>query len=350
MENRLSAVPRESDFPAHARGGHVRLARPAMRTRFEIVLADEADPARLRAAGEEALDEISRVEEQLSAYRPESELSYVNARAADGPVRVEPSFFRLLEQASLLSATTEDAFDLTVGPLLRLWGLTGGEGALSRPPYPEEVETARGLVGFRESVRLDAEAGTVRFLKRGVRLDPGAIGKGYALDRAVDILREVGIESALLHGGTSTVCALGAPPDAEAWPVALRDPSRPDGRLASVALRDRALSVSTVEGKSVEVEGRRWGHVLDPRSGWPVRRSVLAAVVTEYAVDADALSTGLLVLGTAGFSGLAERRPDSSLLVAGEPSPGAPLDVEVCGRAFVRLAETEATAVRPDAP
>src|SRR6185369_11639364 len=152
---------------------------------------------------------------------------------------------------------------------------------------------ARRQVGHRR-VRLDDDAQTVRFTAKGVRLDPGAIGKGWAIDRAVARLREAGIARALLHGGTSSVYGLGAPPRARAWTVAVQDPLRPEGRLARVALRDRALGVSCIYGRTFLRGERRQGHVIDPRDGRPVDHTLLAAVICDSATDADALSTALL--------------------------------------------------------
>nr|CAA9293561.1 FAD:protein FMN transferase [uncultured Armatimonadetes bacterium] len=310
------------------------MAREAMRSRWEIVIADPADAAaRLRAAGEEAFDEIENVEAQLSAYRPSSDLSRVNRSAADEPVRVSPPVLSFLTRAAALSAATDGAFDLTVGPLLRCWGFAGGEGDL---PEDEAVRQARTLVGMRENVRLDNDATTVGFARAGVWLDPGAIGKGYALERALDLLREAGVRNALLHAGTSTVGALGTPaPGAPGWTVAVQHPTRQDARLTQVCLRDRALSVSAQHGKSFWARGRRFGHVLDPRTGQPVQDTVLAAVVAPSPTDTDALSTALLVLGAAGLPMLAARFPDAHLLVAREgPEGGGPLQVDTVGDAW----------------
>jgi thiamine biosynthesis lipoprotein len=139
------------------------------------------------------------------------------------------------------------------------------------------------------------------------------------LERAAELLRETGIGAVLLHGGTSTVVALGTPPGyPEGWPIALQHPLRPDASLGTVSLRDAALSVSAVHGKSFRAAGRRFGHVLDPCSGRPVENTLLAAVVTPSATDADALSTALLVLGADGIGRLRERFPDADLLVAVE--------------------------------
>jgi thiamine biosynthesis lipoprotein len=156
---------------------------------------------------------------------------------------------------------------------------------------------------------------TLRFARPGVRLDLGAIGKGYAVDAAVEILREAGVTRALVHGGTSTVYGLGAPADGEAWTIALPrpeigpeflapgaapGPDQLDAVLARVPLRDASLSVSAAWGRSFESGGRAYGHVMDPRRGGPVEGAVLAAVVGPSATDTDALSTALLVLGAAG--------------------------------------------------
>src|SRR5215831_260933 len=206
----------------------VRLARHAMATRFEIVLPGE-NAAALRAAGEEALHEIDRLEAQLSLYRPASEIALVNVRAAKEPVRVTPSLFALLEHAQRLHAETGGAFDITIAPLVRCWGFMGGTGHM---PHAKELAEARAKVGMNQ-VRLSAQDSTVRFAREGVMLDFGAIGKGYAIERAVEVLREAGVTSALLHGGTSTIFALGHPPEAEFWQVALEQPPRALGAPSS---------------------------------------------------------------------------------------------------------------------
>lgn len=294
----------------------VTLAREAMRTRFEIVLEGQgADPADLRAAGEEALEEIERVEQWLSAYRTDAVFYAINTRAAVESVPVSPTILALLYRARELSDRTEGAFDLTVGPLLRVWGLGGGTAG-GRIPTEAEIESAREIVGMARVVALDGDAGTVAFNRTGVRLDPGAIGKGYALERAADLLRDAGIRRALLHGGTSTVCAIGS-----GWRVALQHPTRADAHLAVVTLNDTALSVSAVHGKIFHAQGRTFGHVIDPRDGRPVDNTLLAAVVAPSAADTDALSTALLVLGVAGIPLLTERFPDVAGYLVAEDEP-----------------------------
>jgi len=283
-----------------------------MATRFELLLYGD-DPAHLRAAGEEALAEIARLEAQLSLYRPDSEISFLNARATNAPVPVDPRLFALLARARQLSEETGGAFDITVAPLMRCWGFMGGTGRL---PSEEEIAATRERVGMHH-VHLDEENFTVHFARPGVMLDLGAIGKGYAVDRAIRLLCDNGISSALLHGGTSTVYGLGAPPEAEAWTIALRRPYAPDSEdhLARIPLRDAALSVSAPHGKAFEIDGRRYGHVLDSRTGRPTESALLAAVVTRSATDSDALSTALLTLGTDGLSLLTAHHPDARALI-----------------------------------
>ena len=204
----------------------VLLAREAMNTRFELALHG-GDPVRLRAAGEEALDEIERIEARLSLFRTTSEIAHVNALAARQPVRVSPPTFALLQQARQVHAATGGAFDPTLAPLLHCWGLLGRtEG---RVPSDAELTAARACIGL-DLVELDEREFTVRFTRDGVMLDLGAIGKGHAVDEAVALLREARVTSALLHAGTSSVFALGAPPDADAWRIALEGPPTVDGR------------------------------------------------------------------------------------------------------------------------
>lgn len=300
----------------------VTLARQAMATRFELVLHG-SDESVLRAAGEEALDEIARVEDELSYFRPTSQVFRINQEAAHGPVRVAPRLFRLLQQARQLWAESGNTFDITVAPLMRCWGLYTREG---RVPEPGELAAARAKTGMN-LVDLDDARSTVRFTREGVQLDLGSIGKGYAVERAGELLREAGVTSALLHGGTSTVLAIGTPPDKDGWTIALEHPANVKGSqehtgvlvlpLAKVSLRDESLSVSAVWGKSFTAADRSYGHVIDPRTGQPTEGALLSAVVLPSATESDALSTMLLTLGPEGFEQALRLRPSMRALVAG---------------------------------
>lgn len=309
----------------------VRLARNAMHTRFEIVLHGE-NPVHLRAAGEEALNEIDRLESQLSLFRPDSEIARVNARAARQPVRVTPAVFRLLQHAKQLHRETGGAFDVTVAPLLKCWGLLGE--TTGRVPTIEELTKARQNVGM-DLVQLNESELTVHFSRPGVIIDLGAIGKGHAIDCAVEILRDAGIESGLVHGGTSSAYGIGHPPDGDAWRVGVDGPPQPTNVprsvLSTISLRDDSLSVSAVWGKSFNADGRTLGHVIDPRTGEPTRHAVLAAVTSPNAAESDALSTALLTFGKELHDHVAGLRPGIRTLLAFQDRDTNRLSIEERG-------------------
>ncbi len=294
-----------------------------MATRFELVIEGDDSP-RLRAAGEEALSEIARLDAQLSIYRTDSEISDLNLGAHREPVKLDPRTFHLLRRAIELSQLTGGAFDITVLPLLRCWGLAGSSGV----PPPDEIERCLQLVGA-DHLQFDDRVCTVQFKQTGVQVDLGAIGKGYAVDRACALMRENGVQSALLNGGLSSVAAMGSSSGHEGWRVGIQHPLAPNRLLTSVILMNETLSISAVHGKSFYAEGRRFGHVIDPRTGRPVENSLLAAVILPSATDGDALSTALLALGPPGLALLKEKFPSVRALVAVEN--GGKLQVETQG-------------------
>lgn len=301
----------------------LRLACEAMATRFEFVLVGD-HPTSIRAAGEEALAEIHRLESVLSLYRPDSEIAELNRSAAEAMVRVSPEVFGLLSHACLLSRATEGAFDITVGPLMRAWGFLRSPG---RMPDPAELEEARRSVSS-DWIAFDETRCGVRFLRPGMMIDLGAIGKGYALDRAGEVLRHAGVENYLLHGGTSTTVARGQPPDTDVWRVVIDSPAEsrpdPDGQpVAVVELHDESVSVSAVRGKGFQAGDRFYGHVIDPRRGEPVRGAQLAAMVLPSGAESDALSTALLVRGSEMVRLLDAREAPARCLVL-EQAPDDP--------------------------
>jgi thiamine biosynthesis lipoprotein len=282
-----------------------------MATRFEIVLHG-SHPQALRAAGEEALDEIDRIEAQLSLYRTGSEVARLNRDAHQSAVRVTPNLFKLLERARELSQETGGAFDITIAPLVRCWGFMGGTGSM---PEPAAVEEARAKVGMH-LVELDSEKLTVKFSGEGVMIDLGAIGKGYAVDRAADLLREAGVTSALIHGGTSTAYAIGRQPDGSRWRIAVTSPANDANTppLAAVELENESLSVSAVWGCSFKSGEKTYGHIIDPRTGAPADNALLSVVVLPGATETDALSTALLTAPEL-MSGFINHRPAIRCLV-----------------------------------
>jgi thiamine biosynthesis lipoprotein len=269
----------------------VRLALHAMGTRFELVLEGDDDgpgaEAHLRAAGEEALAEVEQVDARLSLFRRDSLLSHIQRNAADQPVKVDPDTFALFELCAQVCEATGGAFDPTVAPLMRAYELHDDK---AMTPLVT-LEEAREQVGWRGRVELLADPHRVAFSAPGTAIDLGAIAKGHALDLAIEVLREAGVTRALMHGGTSTVAAIGHPQGREGWPIALG----PGPHAPRVLLRDDCLAVSAPGARSVQHEGRRVDHVLDPRQGLPAHGALVAATLSQKAAEADAWSTALLV-------------------------------------------------------
>lgn len=295
----------------------VRVSRRAMATTFEVAIPAGTHPDPV-AAATAALDLIDELEDQMTVYREHSEVSRLNASAADGPVAVEPGLFDLLARCSVWTQETEGAFDVATGALVRVWGFHRRAG---RVPPPRERVEALGRSGFRHVI-LDAERRTVKFRRSGLEINLGAVGKGYALDRAARLLRdEWGVCSALLHGGRSSVFGLGCPPgDPRGWPVRLRHPDRPDESLGIVYLRDQGLGTSAATYQFFEYHGRKLGHLLDPRTGWPAAGTASASVVAPTAAEADALSTAAFVLGPVGTHRLLRLKPDRAAVVLDDAS------------------------------
>ena len=302
-----------------------------MGTEFQVFLAGP-DPEYLRDAGNEALDEVERLEERLSHYRADSEVCDLNLRGPYGPVRMEPGLFALLMRAAAISRLSGGAFDCTAGPLVRCWGFFRGRGAM---PDPDSIREALALVGSHR-LMMDAERCTIQFPTEGTEVHLGAIGKGYAVDQVVERLRELGVQSALVHGGGSSIYALGTPPGAAAWEVGIRHPREEGRRLGVVRLKDRAFSTSGDYEQFFEVDGQRFSHILDPRSGYPARGVWSAAVTGQNTVDTDALSTAAFVLGVAGTRTLLGAYPDAGAVLV--PDPGsAEAEVVVLGNVDVTL-------------
>ncbi len=253
-----------------------------MRVRFEVLVQGN-DSTRLRAAAEQAVAIIHEVESDLSAYRLESDIFRLNAAPPNEWIRIQMSTFRFLEACREQQTLTHGAFDPTVGPLLRIWGLTGHP--IAREPSLSEILLARESVGLDTVMTLDPDLQCAKWNKSGARFDPGAAGKGWALDLAISLLEEIGITEALMHGGTSSVRVLGKP-----HAIGLAD-----GPIQSVSLRNQALGVSAPHGKRIQLPGFTGGHVMDPRTGKPVQRCHGAAIVAGTAFAADCLSTALLV-------------------------------------------------------
>jgi thiamine biosynthesis lipoprotein len=263
--------------------------RYAMGTILEITLG-----ARDAASGRAQLDELyaiaARLERSMTLFDDASDLARLNRAAGQGPQRVDPELVALLGLSLDFSRRTAGSFDVTVGPLVQLWKRAAAD---NRRPDAATLAATRARVGSALLRVLPPDRAEIA--RAGASVDLGGVAKGFALDRMAEQLRRSGTQSALLSFGQSSLVAIGAPPDAEGWRLLVR---RPDGGFAGLAtLRDRAVSVSGSLGQSSEIEGVRYGHVIDPRSGEPLLRPLEAVVLAPSAALGEAASKALLVLG-----------------------------------------------------
>lgn len=303
----------------------LRIGRRAMACEFEVLLGagPDSDGTELAVA---ALDLVDRIESQLTVYRDTSEISRLNRSAFERDVEVEPRLFELLRLAAEIQRRTGGAYDITSGPLSKAWGFSRRAG---RMPDAAELADALGRVGSQRLL-FNPERRTVRFPVAGMELNLGSIGKGYALDRCCELLEAGGLTDFLLHGGQSSLLARGSRNSTgdEGWWIGVRDPLRPSERLGQLRLRNRALGTSGTGTQFFYHAGRRYGHILDPRTGQPVDGVLSSTVLARTAAEADALSTAFYVLGPAPALDYCRRHGEShgnlsALMVIPGPRAGA---------------------------
>ncbi|HYP14843.1 MAG TPA: FAD:protein FMN transferase, partial [Bryobacteraceae bacterium] len=267
----------------------------AMGTTYSVV-AYGPDRFKLQSAVSEAFDDVRRLDALLSNYRPESEWSQVNRYAAERPVKVSSELLQLLSACERFSRASDGTFDITVGPLMKVWGFYRGSG---RFPHRAEIKGAMARVGYR-NVILNANDSTVRFQKSGVEMDPGGIGKGYAVDRMVHILRKNGIQAALITAGSSTIFGIGAPPtEPRGWRVAIRHPKDPSRVVQEVHLKDGSMSTSGNYEKFFRVGSRMYSHIMDPRTGYPAEGMLSVSVLTPDTLAGEAWTKPYYINGRA---------------------------------------------------
>jgi thiamine biosynthesis lipoprotein len=224
------------------------------------------------------------------------------------------------------SNATEGAFDPTSGPLVSVWRQCKKENRL---PTEKELADALGRVGCQHVV-FNQQDITVHIARPGVTLNVNAMGKGYALDRAAELLKD-GTSECLMHGGYSSILARGGHAGCDGWPVGIRHPLFPDRQLATVLLKDRGMSTSGSAVQFFRHQGKRYGHIVDPRTGWPVNAMLSVTVLAPDAAQAEALSTGFFVLGVEKALEYCHNHQEVAALLVPAPTSGNHLEPVVCG-------------------
>lgn len=264
-----------------------REVRYVMGTLLDITLYHD-DRQEARKSLDKAFSVAQRLDDLLSNYKPESEVSRLNQRAGQGRVRVSPDFYQFLVLAKSSSERTQGAFDITVGPLMDLWKDAYEKREL---PSPDAIKAATLLVGSHHVI-LHSNC-EVEIAPKGVKIDTGGIGKGYAVDKIVEVLRGDGITRALINFGQSSIYALGASPHAPAWRLLLQFPGQ--APLGILELNDQALSASDSLGTHFAITGKRYGHIMDPKTGMPVAARIQAVVLSSSATVAEVLSKHVIL-------------------------------------------------------
>ena len=295
----------------------LRLAQSAdaMGTTFSIILYGR-DEGRMKGAITSAFREAERLDRMLSNYDPESEWSGINRCAALGPVAVSPELFQLLSECLNYSRQSEGTFDISVGPLMKVWGFFRSSGAL---PAAEDVSRVLPLVGYSH-IRLDTSAGTIRFDRAGMEIDPGGIGKGYAVDRMVEVLRRSGVTTAFVAASNSSFYGMGAPPgEPRGWKVGISDPRNRRRSVAEIFLKDMSMSTSGSYEKYFRAGGRLYSHIIDPRTGYPAQGTSQVSVVAPRTLDSEAWTKPYFIHGRTW----AEAHPlkDSRVLMCDDRTP-----------------------------
>lgn len=313
--------------PAPVAGDTIRLATRAMACEFSVIL-NPGQHEQVLVAGE-ALELVHQIETWLSIYQPDSDISVLNRTAADGSVHVAHSLFELLRLAVDLYEKTDRAFDIASGSQIRLWRECR---KAQRIPTPEELEHAVQRSGAHH-LNLDGESRTIAFDIDGLSLDPGAIGKGYALDQARTWLvnADRAPDSFLLHGGHSSLLAQGNHNGLPGWPVGIGNPLFTDRRLGTILLCDQAMSTSGSNIQFFRHQGQRYGHILDPRTARPVDGMLSVTVLADSAAVADAVSTAFFVLGVENALKCCDNLPHVGAILMPFPQRGRRVTPTVIG-------------------
>ena len=305
----------------------LEIARDAMACRFEVLL-NPGKPTNGPEMAVAALDTITFLEQILSVYIPTSELSLLNARAHDGPVNVSESTFDLLKLGIAVFEKTSGAFDMTAAKLSKTWGFYRRQGKM---PTDLEICNALAEVGSR-NIELNPIDKTVYF-RQPVEINPGGIGKGFALDCAASLLRKSEVHEFAFHGGKSSILCYGNQmPNGEevGWKIAVRHPEQSERILGTLTLVDQALGTSGPAIQFFYFRGKRFGHIIDPRTGWPAEGMLSITVLHPSAGWADALATGLFVAGIEQAIAYCEQNLDTVMLAILPGKRGGECEIVTC--------------------
>lgn len=272
----------------------------------------------IQQAIDRAFREVERIDSLMSCFKEDSEVSFLNREGSSRSVKVSHDTFLVIEESLLLSELSHGAFDITIAPLLCLWNSTGETGQL---PGKEELKEAQSLVNYR-NILLDEKLLTVRFKKQGTKIDLGGIAKGYAVDKAVGILKRQGINRAIVNAG-GDLYLLGRPPRKEYWEIGIKHPREEKALLGIIKASDEAIATSGNYENFFVIEGKRYGHLFSPVKGTPSAEALSVTVLAKSALLADGLATAIFIMGPKAGLKLAESLDGiEAIVVREDKKPG----------------------------
>ena len=294
-----------------------RYEEPHMGTKFRIIVyaPDQATADRAAKAAFERIEELNRI---MSDYDPESELMRLCAKAGGDPVAVSEELFFVLSKAQEVAKLSDGAFDVTVGPVVRLWRLSRRTGKL---PDPEKLAAARELVGY-EKVTLDAKNRTVQLTKKGMLLDLGGIAKGYAADEAIAVLKKHSLTRALVAAG-GDIAVSGPPPGEEGWKIEIEAADDEEGKARrTLIMHDVGVSTSGEKEQYVEIDGKRYSHIVDPKTGLGLIGRMSVTVVAPNGIASDSMTKVVMILGPEKGLAIVEKSDGMSSLMVRKAEKG----------------------------
>jgi thiamine biosynthesis lipoprotein len=290
---------------------------PHMGTKFRIILY-ASDKATADKASKAAFERIAELDRIMSDYKATSELMQLCAKAGGEPTPVSDELFVVLNKAQEVSNLSDGAFDVTVGPVVRLWRKARRTGKL---PDPEQLSKARELIGYK-MMHLDAKKHTVQLEKAGMQLDLGGIAKGYAGDEVQAVLKKHGITRALVAAGGDIVVS-GPPPDADGWSIEIEAADDEDGKpRRTLILNDAGVSTSGEKEQYIEIDGKRYSHIVDPHTGIGIIGQQSVTVIAPNGITADSMTKVVMILGTEKGVPILENLNGASCLVVRKTGKG----------------------------
>jgi FAD:protein FMN transferase len=309
-------------FPSCAVAAEPKLDRfsyeePHMGTKFRIIVyaPDQATADKASKAAFERVEALNRI---MSDFNPESELMRLCAKAGGDSVVVSEELFFVLSKAQEVSKLSDGAFDVTVGPVVRLWRLSRRTGKL---PDPEKLAAARELVGY-QNVKLDEKNRTVQLAKKGMLLDLGGIAKGYAADEAIAALKRHALTRALVAAG-GDIAVSGPPPGEDGWKIEIEAADDEDGKpRRTLVLHDAGVSTSGEKEQYVEIDGKRYSHIVDPKTGIGLIGRMSVTVVAPNGITSDSMTKVVMILSPDKAMPIVEKTEGMSCLVVRRTEKG----------------------------